>query len=242
MGGILADQRREFTNPAFRTPTASIDTPPVESTPPPSAYPDLPTPRAEEPSPAVPNEPDWTSLVQRLQCGDPRAMTELYTVFARGIRFYLCRSLGSLDLDDRVHDAFLIVVEAIRRGELRDPCRLMGFVRTVVRRMVSQQVYLRAHPRASSYEDNLDLTVADSRATPEAAAMSHEQLELAHRLLREMSVRDREILERFYVLEQPPEQICFEMGLNETQFRLLKSRAKKRFGALGRRKLAQSGA
>ena len=43
-------------------------------------------------------------------------------------------------LDDKVHDTFLVVVQAIRRGELRDPQRLMGFVRTVVRRQVAAHI------------------------------------------------------------------------------------------------------
>jgi hypothetical protein len=34
-------------------------------------------------------------------------------------------------------------------------------------------------------------------------------------------------------------EICTEMTLTETQFRLLKSRAKSRFGELGKRRLAQ---
>jgi RNA polymerase sigma-70 factor (ECF subfamily) len=54
-----------------------------------------------------------------------------------------------------------------------------------------------------------------------------------------LSDRDREILTRFYLDEQTQEQICGEMNLTETQFRLLKSRAKARFGELGRRKLQQ---
>ena len=43
---------------------------------------------------------------------------------------------------------------------------------------------------------------------------------------------------RFYLREQTPEEICDEMGLTETQFRLLKSRAKARFAELGRKKLS----
>jgi hypothetical protein len=39
--------------------------------------------------------------------------------------------------------------------------------------------------------------------------------------------------------EQTQEQICEDMDLSETQFRLLKSRAKARFGDLGRKKLQQ---
>jgi DNA-directed RNA polymerase specialized sigma24 family protein len=59
-------------------------------------------------------------------------------------------------------------------------------------------------------------------------------------ILRDCSRRDREILTRFYLLEQSQEQICEEMGLNDTQFRLLKSRAKQRFSDEGRRRMAKS--
>jgi hypothetical protein len=52
-----------------------------------------------------------------------------------------------------------------------------------------------------------------------------------------MSGRDREVLHRFYLLEQPPEQIQIEMGMTETQFRLTKQRAKSRFGELGKKLL-----
>ena len=82
---------------------------------------------------------DWASLVKRIQTGDPKGMETLYHVFAHGVRFYLCRQLGPQELDDKVHDVFLIVVNAIRRGEVREPERLMGFVRTVARRQVGVQ-------------------------------------------------------------------------------------------------------
>ena len=61
-------------------------------------------------------------------------LEELYRIFSRGVRYYLHRQLGPQEIDDKVHDTFLIVVQAIQRGELREPQRLMGFVRTVVRR------------------------------------------------------------------------------------------------------------
>jgi hypothetical protein len=46
------------------------------------------------------------------------------------------------------------------------------------------------------------------------------------------------ILTRFYLLEETQDQICSEMVLTATQFRLRKSRAKIRFGELGKKKLA----
>jgi RNA polymerase sigma-70 factor (ECF subfamily) len=60
-------------------------------------------------------------------------------------------------------------------------------------------------------------------------------------VLDSLSKRDRDILVRFYLNEEPQEQICREMALTETQFRLLKSRAKARFGEIGKKKLSSSG-
>jgi DNA-directed RNA polymerase specialized sigma24 family protein len=54
------------------------------------------------------------------------------------------------------------------------------------------------------------------------------------RVLNSLPKRDREVLARFYLEEQAHGQICREMGLTETQFRLVKSRAKARFGELGK--------
>src|SRR5262245_40137413 len=83
---------------------------------------------------------DWAALVARIEREDPGAMQELYEHFARGVRYFLCRQLGPGELDDKVHDIFVIVVQAIKRGELRDPERLMGFVRTIVRRQVASHI------------------------------------------------------------------------------------------------------
>jgi hypothetical protein len=52
-----------------------------------------------------------------------------------------------------------------------------------------------------------------------------------------MSHREFEILTRFYLREQPPEQIQSEMRLTATQFNLLKSRAKAKLTDLVRQKL-----
>ncbi len=43
------------------------------------------------------------------------------------------------------------------------------------------------------------------------------------------SKRDREFLTRFYSLGQSQSQICAQMGLTDTQYRLLKSRAENRY-------------
>ena len=182
---------------------------------------------------------NWLGLVESIQRGELAGMEDLYRVFSRGVRFYLCRQLGPQDLDDKVHDTFLIVVQAIRKGELREPERLMGFVRTVVRRQVAAQIDRAVQSRREQAELDTSSAVSDQRDTPEEAAISRQHEQVAETVLRSISGRDREILTRFYLMEQTQQQICDDMNLSETQFRLLKSRAKARFGELGRKTLAR---
>jgi RNA polymerase sigma factor (sigma-70 family) len=177
--------------------------------------------------------------VERVQKAEPSALEELYELFSKGIRFYLWRHLGPQDLDDRVHDAFLVVTQSIQNGELREPERLMGFVRTIVRRQVAGHIDEAAHARRNCSSQDVLTVLHDRQMGPEEAAIRRQQQDLAMRILRGIPGRDREVLVRFYLREQKPEQICTELQLTQTQFRLIKSRAKARFGELGKARLAQ---
>jgi RNA polymerase sigma-70 factor (ECF subfamily) len=184
---------------------------------------------------------EWSTLVAQIKAGEDAGMEQLYKLFSRGIRYYLCRQLGPQELEDKVHDTFLIVVNAIRRGDLREPERLMGFVRTVVRRQVAAYIEQAVHMRREQADLESGIAVADRKQNPEQEAILRQKTELMRNVLQCLSQRDRDILVRFYLKEQSQEQICREMSLTETQFRLLKSRAKAKFGEIGRKKLNSSG-
>lgn len=183
--------------------------------------------------------PDMVDLVSRIQAADTDALEDLYRIFARGIKFQICRQLGPQDLDDKVHDCFLIVVQAIQKGELREPDRLMGFVRTIVRRQIAAYIESVVQSRRQMTELDTGRIVADFGPNPESSILDREQEQMAYRVLKGISRRDREILIRFYLHEEPQEVICQKMNLTETQFRLLKSRAKARFGEMGKRRLSR---
>jgi RNA polymerase sigma-70 factor (ECF subfamily) len=191
-----------------------------------------------EPEMQPDDTPPWPILVEKIRTGDPAAMEELYRVFDRGIRFYLCRQLGPQDLDDRVHDAFVSIAQSIRNGEVRSPQCLMGYVRTVVRRQVAAQIGNTVHNRRNRADVEVGKTLCDHRPDPERTLIQRQNKELALRILRSLRKRDRDVLTRFYLYEQPAERICHDMGLTETQFRLIKSRAKIRFGELGKASLS----
>lgn len=184
---------------------------------------------------------EWGELVAKVKAGEDEGMEQLYKLFSRGIRYYLCRQLGPQELEDKVHDTFLIVVNAIRRGDLREPERLMGFVRTVVRRQVAAYIESAVHTRREQADLETGITVADKKQNPEQEAILRQKTALMKSVLESLNQRDRDILVRFYLMEQPQDQICREMSLTETQFRLLKSRAKAKFGEIGKKKLTTSG-
>jgi RNA polymerase sigma factor (sigma-70 family) len=185
---------------------------------------------------------DWADVVDRIRQGDSAALEELYTYFGRGVRYFLLRRLGNDELEDRVHDVFLVVAAAIRNGELRDPARLPGYVRTVVRRTIAGVIQESMNSKVSYMDlESGMFSIADWRLDPERHAVENERDDMVRRLLSGVSRRDREVLRRFYMEEQSQEQICREMRLTYNQFRLLKSRAKARFSEMGRRVARRAG-
>ena len=173
-------------------------------------------------------------LVARIQSGDSGAMGELYGTFCDRTSGYLRDRLGSQDATDLTHDAFLAVVEAIRRNQLHDPARLMGFVKTVLQRKIA--AHLRATMRRRNLEQDItqQFSVADCGARPDDAVESRERTQIMQQVFNSLSQREREILERFYLQEQSAVQIREEMKLTCTNYRVLKSRAKAKFGKTGR--------
>ena len=164
----------------------------------------------------------------RIHAGDQAAEAELYKVFSRGIRISICRQLGPEELEDNVHDCFVASLEAIRKGQVREPERLMGFVRTIVARKVAGQIEKRVQQRSRYCQIDADFSSHRGKDgnTPEYLSFEKERYTQARNALAKLPAQQREILTRFYLLEQSKEQICREMNLTDNQFRLSKSRTK----------------
>jgi DNA-directed RNA polymerase specialized sigma24 family protein len=170
-------------------------------------------------------------LVDRIRRGHPAGLEELYGM-AKNFSFFLLRQLGHDDLQDKVHDVFVTTAQAIVAGKLRDPERLVPFVTTVTRFYTYGQIDRRSRWR--KMEGSLEhVNVPDSRINLEQTAYHKQRAQIVGEILGVLKPRDSELLRRFYLQEQTKEEICREMKLTPTQFRLLKSRAKSRFTALG---------
>lgn len=166
----------------------------------------------------------WAGLVRKISSGDEQAIEELYAILSGFVRLTLAQAIGQQSLDDAVHEILLIVLKAILTGELRDPARLMGFVKTVARRHALAHIRSAAF-RRRRFAPGVEHLFAPLDDSPDTRLNRFERLERARKALRRLDARDREILERFYLAGEPRQQICEEMQLSETQFRLRKSRA-----------------
>jgi RNA polymerase sigma-70 factor (ECF subfamily) len=186
-----------------------------------------------------PNNSDPALLAKKVQDpADDAAFQFLYERF----NYYRCRFLRCVGLDsgqDLYHSFIVILITQIRRGELREPERLAGYAKIIAARLLTTCQYnqRRAHVLEVGIDDE-GSAIRSRRPTPEQAFASKEEREIAAAVLHVLPHRDREVLVRFYLHEESAEQIQADLNLTETQFRLIKSRAKKRFAELGRARLA----
>ena len=175
------------------------------------------------------------ALARHVAAGDPQAIELLYVLLLRASRHMLSNRLRDQDPEDFLHEMLAIVVEAIRNGDLRDPAALPGYVKGVVRRQGALCIVRKANARRRLVNAGSFIAAsAPSGTNPEAELLSQERADLMRRGLGCLSKRDCELMTRFYLREQPFRQICEEMNLTETQFRLFKSRAKAKLTAWAR--------
>ena len=182
-------------------------------------------------------------LVQGVRRRSGAALEELYRlvvdIATPQLRWHLGNPGVLAEFDDHLHDVFLAVLEAVQVGAIREPQRLVAFVRTIVRYQTVSAIRQAIRGRRGC-EASETTGLADLRPTPERSHMEREQREVLGDVLRALRPEDSDILRRFYLDGQNQQQICKEMHLTSTQFRLHKSRAKGRLAALALGRLGQA--
>lgn len=166
----------------------------------------------------------------RIAAGDRDAEAELVERFARGLGLLL-RRLGAdpAGVDDLRQETLAVTLEKLRRGEIRDPERLAGFVRGIARNLWRESC--RRDGRTSELSDPDALPAAPRR--PLDRLVAEEEARQVQRLLGELRhERDREVLVRFYLGEEPREAICRDVGVAPEQFNLVLHRARGRLREL----------
>jgi RNA polymerase sigma factor (sigma-70 family) len=176
--------------------------------------------------------PAFSEVVDNVRNGRPEGLDQLYRVF-RILSGSLRRQIGFQDFDDRIHDMFIVVAEAIRDGRLRKPAALPSYIHGIARLSLCSKLGARSRHGRLSGSLRHWVEMRHPSNTPEQALAAREQSVLMREMLESLPEREREILIRFYLREETKEAICRDLRLTETQFRLTKSRAKQRLSRLG---------
>lgn len=186
------------------------------------------------------SEADNAALVARILTGDKGAEAELVERYSRGVRAIIRNNGGRDATEDLCQDAFVIALEKICRGELREPEKLSGFICHLARNLAL------AHARRATARKKVGIAAAESAISPDPDPLEQiirqERAELIRRVLAQMKQkRDREILWRFYIDGDDKQQICTELELTDLQFNQVVFRARERFRVAFERFLHRSG-
>jgi RNA polymerase sigma-70 factor, ECF subfamily len=182
-----------------------------------------------------------SDLVRRIQEGDPAADAELVARFSDGLSFLLRRWTRDRAIaEDLFQETFRLALEKIRKGEVRDPERLAGFLRSLAKNL-SIEHYRRGSRRETREEE---LEAAAELSAPETSQLGQllrqEKAALVRQVLEELgSERDRQVLFRFYIAEEDKEQIRSDLGLTGPEFNLVLFRARRRYRDLYERHAAK---
>jgi RNA polymerase sigma-70 factor (ECF subfamily) len=171
--------------------------------------------------------------VARVQDGDPRAELRLVELYGRGIAVLLDRHTnGRPEAEDLFQETFRLVIEKLRRGELREPAKLPGFIAAIARSLAIEHYRKAARRKTEPDSDGL-AAVAAATPGPLGSLLAHENAALVRRVIAELdNARDRQILLRFYIAEEDKERISADFGLSSLQFNRVLHRARQRYKEL----------
>ncbi|MEM7218580.1 MAG: sigma-70 family RNA polymerase sigma factor [Pseudomonadota bacterium] len=160
----------------------------------------------------------------------PGAETALAKMFGPRLVSIIKRRGASPQLaEDLSQEALIVVLKRLRERELDNPDQLAGFIHQTSKNLWINELRKRERRQTAADSDQIDRAVDSSTPTPEATV---DQLE-RRRLLRDLidalpNVRDRKILQLFYIDGLPKSQVCEQLALTPRQFDQVISRARQR--------------
>ena len=172
-------------------------------------------------------------LVRRIAEGDARAEVDLVERCGRTLRFLTRRfARDEADAEDLYQETLVLALEKIRQGEVREPERLAGFLRSLAKNL-SIARYRRRAVDAETADDVAVAVADDPRPGPLGDLLHGERMRRTRQLLDELNQpRDRAILFRYYIAEHSSADICGDLGLDADHFYRVLHRARTRFRQL----------
>ena len=172
-------------------------------------------------------------LARRIMAGDRQAEAELVERYSRGVSIIIRRETGDAAIaEDVAQDVFRIALEKIRRGDLREPEKLSGFMSSLARNLVIEH-FRRCARRECLILDEDSRQLPDPAPSPLEELLQKETARIARQTINELnSDRDRQVIFHFYIAEEEKERICKDLGLTSLHFNRVLFRARERYREL----------
>lgn len=180
-------------------------------------------------------------MVRRIVAGDPAAESELVRRFSRALSFLLGRLTADSALaEDLYQETFRLVIEKVRRGELREPERLPGFVSSLARNLFLGTIRTGRRREKWHGDPAATETAPDPAPGQLTKLLARERAATVRRVLADLTNdRDREILSRYYIAGEDKEDICRDLALSDLHFHRVLFRARQRYKQLFERRAAE---
>jgi RNA polymerase sigma-70 factor (ECF subfamily) len=179
-------------------------------------------------------------IARRILAGDPAAEDEVVRRYRQGVAVIIDHIVrGESATEDVSQETFKIVLEKLRRGDLREPERLSGFVCSVARNVALD--YIRRARRFRNREEVGDAEhIHDPAPSQLEEILKQEKAGVVRQIINELKIeRDRLLLFRYYIAEEDKDRLCLDLGLTRTQFNNVIYRALLRFKELYMRKVGE---
>jgi RNA polymerase sigma factor (sigma-70 family) len=170
------------------------------------------------------------ALCARIAAGERSAETELWHRYGRAVHNMLRRQISDVEvIQDLAQNCFEIALVQLRAGQVHTPAALFGFFQTVAQHQVSH--YRRRAMRETPVDPETLVQQAseDPRQDPAALAAQQSNQRWVQEVLQELPTpRDRQLLWRYFVLDEPKAAICAALALDAIHFNRVLFRAKAR--------------
>ena len=169
-------------------------------------------------------------LAQRIARGDRRAEQELVALFSRGLMIMLRQRTKDPQLAEDIHqDAFCKVLKRLREDPLEDPTKVAAYLHQTAVYLCLGEIRKNVRRKTSADSERVSVQV-DERASQFAEIAREETSTAVREVIEALPVqRDREVLHRFYLMEQEKSVICSALRLTERHFDRVIHRARQRF-------------
>jgi RNA polymerase sigma-70 factor (ECF subfamily) len=152
--------------------------------------------------------------------------------FGPGVAATLRRATGSrVWAEDLYQDAFHVAIAKLRRGELREPAKLPGFLCHLARNLALG--HFRRHRNEQSQDVLEDVDCPDPAPNPLDQMLAAERADEIRAVLDGLgSERDRKLLFLLYIREEDRQSLCEVLGLTPLHFNRVLFRARRRYREL----------